>query len=62
MAPQFAHHSLLTGADGQGLSKRLGSLSIAGMREQGLEAMAVVSHCGAARHLGLGHPRRRIES
>ena len=43
-APDFAHHSLLTGADGQGLSKRLGSLAIASMREQGLEAMAVVSH------------------
>ncbi|MGE4252707.1 MAG: glutamate--tRNA ligase [Parvibaculaceae bacterium] len=43
-APDFAHHSLLTGADGQGLSKRLGSLSIASLREQGLEAMAVVSH------------------
>jgi glutamyl-tRNA synthetase len=42
--PDFAHHSLLTGADGQGLSKRLGSLSIASLREQGLEAMAVVSH------------------
>ncbi len=42
--PSFAHHSLLTGADGQGLSKRLGSLSIASLREQGLEAMAVVSH------------------
>lgn len=43
-APAFAHHSLLVGADGKGLSKRLGSLSIAAMREQGLEAMAVVSH------------------
>ena len=42
-AAAFAHHSLLTGADGQGLSKRLGSLSIAGMREQGIEAMAVAS-------------------
>jgi glutamyl-tRNA synthetase len=42
--PDFAHHSLLTGADGKGLSKRLGSLSIAGLREMGLEAMAVVSH------------------
>ncbi|HEX2431480.1 MAG TPA: glutamate--tRNA ligase [Aestuariivirgaceae bacterium] len=41
--PQFAHHSLLVGADGQGLSKRLGSLSIAGLREQGIEAMAVAS-------------------
>jgi glutamyl-tRNA synthetase len=42
--PAYAHHSLLTGADGKGLSKRLGSLSIASMREAGLEAMAVVSH------------------
>ena len=42
--PAYAHHSLLTGADGKGLSKRLGSLSIAAMRENGLEAMAVVSH------------------
>jgi len=42
--PLYAHHSLLTGADGKGLSKRLGSLSIAAMREAGLEAMAVVSH------------------
>jgi glutamyl-tRNA synthetase len=42
--PNYAHHSLLTGADGKGLSKRLGSLSIASMRESGLEPMAVVSH------------------
>jgi glutamyl-tRNA synthetase len=42
--PQFAHHSLLIGADGKGLSKRLGSLSIRSLREQGLEPMAVVSH------------------
>jgi glutamyl-tRNA synthetase len=42
--PSYAHHSLLTGADGKGLSKRLGSLSIGAMRDQGLEAMAVVSH------------------
>ena len=42
-APDFAHHSLLVGADGKGLSKRLGSLSIAAMRDDGLEAMAVVS-------------------
>ncbi len=42
--PTYAHHSLLTGADGKGLSKRLGSLSIGQMREDGFEAMAVVSH------------------
>ena len=44
IVPAYAHHSLLTGADGHGLSKRLGSLSISAMRENGLEAMAVVSH------------------
>ena len=43
-APQFAHHSLLVGADGKGLSKRLGSLSIEGFRDMGLEPMAVASH------------------
>jgi glutamyl-tRNA synthetase len=42
--PTYAHHSLLIGADGKGLSKRLGSLSIGSMREGGLEPMAVVSH------------------
>ncbi|PQA87291.1 glutamate--tRNA ligase [Hyphococcus luteus] len=41
--PQFAHHSLLVGADGEGLSKRLGSLSIEAMREDGLEPAAITS-------------------
>ena len=44
VVPAYGHHSLLIGADGAGLSKRLGSLSISAMRENGLEAMAVVSH------------------
>lgn len=43
-APRFAHHSLLVGADGQALSKRLGDLSIASLREAGLEPEAVTSH------------------
>lgn len=43
-APQFAHHNLLVGADGQALSKRLGSLSIQSFREEGLEPLAVLSH------------------
>jgi glutamyl-tRNA synthetase len=30
--PEFAHHNLLTGAEGEGLSKRLGSLSLADLR------------------------------
>lgn len=41
--PAMAHTPLLIGADGQGLSKRLGSLSIQQLREQGLEPMAVCS-------------------
>ena len=41
--PEFAHHSLLIGADGKGLSKRLGSLSIEAMREDGIEAAAITS-------------------
>ncbi len=44
--PAFAHHSLLVGEDGQGLSKRLGSLSIGGLRDQGYEPMAVASLAG----------------
>lgn len=42
--PAFAHHSLLIGADGTALSKRLDSLSIDGFRTLGLEPMAVLSH------------------
>ncbi|MCA3562305.1 MAG: glutamate--tRNA ligase [Aestuariivirga sp.] len=55
-APTYAHHSLLTGADGKGLSKRLGSLSIGSMREGGLEPMAVVSHAALLGTSGNIHP------
>jgi glutamyl-tRNA synthetase len=41
--PEMAHLPLLIGADGQGLSKRLGSLSAEQLREEGLEPMAIVS-------------------
>ena len=44
--PGFAHMPLLVGADGQALSKRLGSLSIAEMRDQGYEPIAITSHLG----------------
>ena len=44
--PAFAHMPLLVGADGQALSKRLGSLSIAEMRDQGYEPIAITSHLG----------------
>ncbi|MEM1376841.1 MAG: glutamate--tRNA ligase, partial [Pseudomonadota bacterium] len=42
-APDFGHHNLLTMASGEGLSKRKGSLSIMGLREDGFEPMAVCS-------------------
>lgn len=44
--PGFAHMPLLVGADGAALSKRLGSLSISDMREQGYEPIAITSHLG----------------
>ena len=42
-APVFAHHNLLTTASGEGLSKRLGHLSLKSLREAGLEPQAVAS-------------------
>ncbi|MET0744887.1 MAG: glutamate--tRNA ligase [Microvirga sp.] len=41
--PVFAHHNLLTTTSGEGLSKRLGHLSLEGLRESGLEPQAVAS-------------------
>jgi glutamyl-tRNA synthetase len=41
--PTFAHHSLLITASGEGLSKRLGHLSIKGLRDAGLEPQSVAS-------------------
>lgn len=41
--PEFAHHSLLTGALGEALSKRLGTLSLRDLRAAGVERMALLS-------------------
>jgi len=42
--PQMGHHPLLIGADGGKLSKRLGTLSVAGLRdEEQIDAMAILS-------------------
>ncbi|MGZ9116613.1 MAG: glutamate--tRNA ligase, partial [Methylocystis sp.] len=41
--PIFAHHNLLIGAGGEALSKRTGSLSIASLREDGYEPLAVAA-------------------
>ncbi|HLW92191.1 MAG TPA: glutamate--tRNA ligase [Roseiarcus sp.] len=42
-APLFGHHNLLTDASGEGLSKRTGALSIASLRESGVESLAVAA-------------------
>lgn len=49
--PTFAHLPLMTDAGGGGLSKRLGSLSLKDLREQGVEAMALnslLAHLGTS--------------
>lgn len=42
-APAMGHVALLAGADGEGLSKRLGSLSIGQLRDEGMEGAALAS-------------------
>jgi glutamyl-tRNA synthetase len=41
--PNFAHHSLLTGPQGEGLSKRLGTLSLRDLRAAGVVPEALLS-------------------
>jgi glutamyl-tRNA synthetase len=43
-APTMAHTPLLVGADGAGLSKRLGSLGMGTLRDRGFEPLAITSH------------------
>ena len=51
--PKFAHHSLLTGPQGESLSKRLGTLSLRDLREAGVEPLALLSHMA---RLGANQP------
>lgn len=41
--PEFAHHSLLTGPQGEALSKRLGTLALRDLRAAGVEPAALLS-------------------
>ena len=41
--PDFAHHSLLTGPQGEELSKRLGVLALRDLRARGVEPLALLS-------------------
>lgn len=51
--PSFAHHSLLTGAKGEELSKRIGALSLKDLREAGVAPEALLSLMA---RLGSGQP------
>ncbi|RJE80515.1 glutamate--tRNA ligase [Paracoccus sp. JM45] len=51
--PSFAHHSLLTGAKGEELSKRIGALSLKDLRENGVAPEALLALMG---RLGSGQP------
>jgi len=42
--PKFAHFPLLVGAGGEALSKRLGSLSLEQLQEEGMEPLAVAAY------------------
>jgi glutamyl-tRNA synthetase len=59
--PAFAHHSLLIGADGHALSKRLGTLSIETFRNEGLEPMAILSHAALLGTSDAIEPHARLD-
>ncbi len=58
-APRFSHHNLLTLPNGEGLSKRLGHLSLRALREEGQEALAVAA---TAVLVGTSQALRPVES
>ncbi|HVY86674.1 MAG TPA: glutamate--tRNA ligase [Caulobacterales bacterium] len=43
-APAFGHFPLLVGAEGEALSKRIGSMAVSDLRAEGYEPMALLSH------------------
>ncbi len=58
--PAFGHLPLLSDVAGEGLSKRIGSLSLGELREQGIEALALASYLS---RLGAGahEPRTSLD-
>ena len=59
--PEFGHLPLLADASGEGFSKRLGSLSLGELREQGIEPLALASYLS---RLGAGaaEPRTSLDT
>ena len=58
--PTFAHFPLLVGAGGEALSKRLGSLSLQQLREEGFEPQAVASYLAKIGTSDPVEPRRSL--
>jgi len=48
--PAFAHHSLLTGAKGEELSKRLGTLSLRDLRAHDVEMLTIGQYLAPSGH------------
>jgi glutamyl-tRNA synthetase len=59
--PRFAHHPLLVGAAGEALSKRLGSLSLQSMREDGMEPEAVAAYLAKIGTSDVVEPRLSLD-
>ena len=55
--PAFGHHNLLQATSGEGLSKRDSALSIAALREDGLEAAAIAAYAAL---IGTSEPVRPV--
>jgi glutamyl-tRNA synthetase len=57
--PEFGHFPLLVGADGETLSKRIGSLSVESLREDGVAPLAVLSLMA---RMGTSDPVEAVDS
>ncbi|SFI67963.1 glutamate--tRNA ligase [Albimonas pacifica] len=60
-APRFAHHSLLTGPEGDAFSKRAEALSLGALRAEGYEPMALLSLIARLGSADPVEPRRSPE-
>ncbi len=60
--PQFAHHPLLVGSGGEALSKRLGSLSLQSLRDDGLEPLAIASYLAKIGTSDPAEPRLSLDA
>ncbi len=60
-APRFGHHNLLVNASGEGFSKRSGAMSLTGLREAGVEALAVAAMAVLTGSATAIHPVTRLD-